>query len=428
MANRQKQKKWKLFGSWYSSGSARTAPAKKRRRWPAVLLSLMAGCIALYCICVYSNIPFIKKWRTIYIETALSTMNHQWLATKLLPKDVVTDVQQKMQEAIEENIGVNTTWEDLTPSGEDSESSSDDQGYTSFESPEQAAFYELFWEIDRETLEDYLDEYPYLLDNGWENLYINEAGLDDKGTTIQTTMGEQVLAIDARNQVLLVRIDQNSARGVLAIAKDPSRLSIEAAANIGESGQYAGYIAENHDGILAVTANGFVDVDGVGNGGQIIGYSMCNGVEYGMHSQIGYKRVEIRDNDLMYIVDAQDPVRSDVTDAAEFIPALIVDGEIVVNASHGYTALNPRVCIGQSDRYEMLLLVIEGRLIGYSLGADAMECADILERHNCMQAMNLDGGTSAIMYYDGEYVTRCSNTALPYGRMLPNAVVYKRAE
>ena len=42
-----------------------------------------------------------------------------------------------------------------------------------------------------------------------------------------------------------------------------------------------------------------------------------------------------------------------------------------------------------------------------------------------MQAMNLDGGTSAILWYDGEYVTRCSNTALPEGRTLPNAFVYK---
>ena len=428
MANQQKQRKWKLFGSWYRTDRSRAAPGKKRRRGPAIVAGCLAGIAAVYCICVYSNIPFIEKWRTIYIETALSTMNHQWLATKLLPKDVVDEVRLQIQQAMEEQVGVNSTWDETVIDAATEDEPSEEDKYTSFESPEEAAFYELFWEIDRDSMEAYLDKHPALLNNGWENLYINEAGLDDDGTTIRTTMGEQVLAIDAYNQVLLVRIDQNSARGVLAIAKDPSRLSIEAAANIGESGQYAGYIAENHNGILAVTANGFVDEDGVGNGGQIIGYSMCDGVEYGNHSQIGYKRVELRENDLMYIVDAQDPVGSDVTDAAEFIPALIVDGEIVVNASHGYTALNPRVCIGQSDRYEMLLLVIEGRLLGYSLGADAMECADILARHNCMQAMNLDGGTSAIMYYDGEYVTRCSNTALPYGRLLPNAVVYKRAE
>ena len=69
------------------------------------------------------------------------------------------------------------------------------------------------------------------------------------------------------------------------------------------------------------------------------------------------------------------------------------------------------------------MLVIEGRFLD-SMGCPVIECVDIMMRHNCLTAMNLDGGTSAIMWYDGEYVTRCSNTALPYGRTLPNAWVY----
>ena len=53
-----------------------------------------------------------------------------------------------------------------------------------------------------------------------------------------------------------------------------------------------------------------------------------------------------------------------------------------------------------------------------------MECTEIMARHDCAQAMNLDGGTSAIMWYDGAYITRCSNTSLAEGRYLPNAWVY----
>jgi exopolysaccharide biosynthesis protein len=51
---------------------------------------------------------------------------------------------------------------------------------------------------------------------------------------------------------------------------------------------------------------------------------------------------------------------------------------------------------------------------------------EVLLEYGCMQALNLDGGTSAIMYYDGEYVTRCSNTAIPSGRTMPSAWVYKK--
>ncbi len=436
MANRQKQKTWKLFGNWYVEDTGRTKQKKKKKRWPRNLCIVLASLIVLYCVCVFSSIPFIKKWRTIYIETALSTMNHQWLATAFIPRSVVDEVRTAMEDARLAQVGENSTWGDdgqnvsldgKTPSHGGQTGETDGAQTAAGDTPEQAAFYELFWELDRSTMDDYLARHPSALDNGWENIRINEAGLDDEGTSIRTTMGEQVLAIDAKNKVLLVRVEGSGYRGVLAVAKDASRLSIEASAYIGGAGQYAGDIADAHNGILGMTANGFTDPDGVGNGGQIIGYAMCAGKEYGEHSLWGYKRLEIRDDDLMYIVDAPTAVGSNVTDAAEFQPALIVDGKVVVDSSAGYTALNPRACLGQSSRYEYLFLVIEGRLVD-SIGTDVMVCADILARHECMQAMNLDGGTSAILYYDGEYVTRCSNTALPYGRLLPNAIVFRRAE
>ena len=40
----------------------------------AVLLAVLAVLGSLYGMFVFSNIPVIKKWRTIYIETAMTTM------------------------------------------------------------------------------------------------------------------------------------------------------------------------------------------------------------------------------------------------------------------------------------------------------------------------------------------------------------------
>jgi exopolysaccharide biosynthesis protein len=74
-----------------------------------------------------------------------------------------------------------------------------------------------------------------------------------------------------------------------------------------------------------------------------------------------------------------------------------------------------------------MMLVIEGRQLGRSIGTDVETCAKILMRHDAYVAMNLDGGTSAIMYYDGEYVTKCSNTNIS-SRSLPNAWVYGNYE
>lgn len=65
---------------------------------------------------------------------------------------------------------------------------------------------------------------------------INEAGLDESGTSIQTIHGDQVLALDASNGVLLVRINLGSSRGIMAICKDTSRLSLRAASTLPATG------------------------------------------------------------------------------------------------------------------------------------------------------------------------------------------------
>ena len=399
----------KLFGNT----GARHAERRRRRRWPRVLLAVLAGLAGLYCLCVFSDIPFIAKWRTIYIQTAMDTMNHQWLATAFIPRSVIDEAMALRGQAQQEQTEHSSAgdWAGEGPESVDVSGEED--------------FYKLFWELDRESMEAYLGAHPEALENGWAELYINEAGLSDEGTDIRTTMGEQVLAVDVPNRVLLLRVSGSGYRGVLAVAKDPSRLSVENSAYLGERGQTAGEIARAHNGVLAMTASAFIDEGGVGNGGALNGYAMSNGAGQGDHLGWSYKRMELREDNCFYIVDASAPVDPAATDAVEFTPALIVDGERL-NA-WGWDSLNPRAVMGQSDSGEILMLVIEGRLID-SLGVSVEECSTILERHGCMQAMNLDGGTSAILWYDGEPVTRCSNQALPEGRNLPNAFVYARAE
>ena len=294
----------------------------------------------------------------------------------------------------------------------------------------QEAFYTVFWELDRSSMEAYLAEHPDTLANGWDHIYINEAGFDDEGTSIQSIFGEQVLAIDAKDGVLLLRISGKGYRGVLAVGKDPSLLSIEMASTLGTAGQLSGTIAEAHNGVLAMNANGFLDPNGAGNGGLLAGYTMSNGTAYGDHfSAYAYKRIELHEDNLFYIKDALSSVSEDCTDAAEFTPALIVDGKKIMDDY--WTGEQPRACIGQSENYEILMLVIEGRYpLEGILGTSVNNCSEILLQHKCMQAINLDGGSSAMLWFDGEYVTQSSSSPLRYtgGRPLPNAWVYKKAQ
>ena len=399
----------------YKHRSGKTAPKTKKILITAAAVLLAA--VGVYTFFSYSNIAFIRTLRHMAIETSLSTMRHQWVAYAIFPDAVVDDVRASIEDAREDQIGVSSTWED-TAIQEDVTAAS------------RLQFFELFRELDEESVTKYLAQKPELLQNGWASLSVNEAGLDDEGTSMVTKQGDTVLAIDAKNGILLIRVADLGYQGVLAIAKDPSRLSICPSAQIGYDGQLAGQIAEANNGILAMTASGFRDIDengveGQGNGGIVAGLARCGGVTYGEPLGSGFKRVELRTDDRLYIVDSQTPISDDCTDAAEFTPALIVDGEVLVDENSGWNSINPRACIGQNDHGEIMMLCIEGRQLT-SLGIGVTGCAEIFEKYGCMQAMNLDGGTSAILWYDGECVTRCCNEDLPEGRPLPNVFVYKR--
>lgn len=438
-----------------SSGRSASAAVQtvSRQSNPLKILAIILAIILVLELCyffvVHTKNSFISYWRSVYIETAMDTLSHKWLATLVFPSDMIAQVMSNRTDSLASMEGMESTWGPAVEQEPDISEPIDkvpDQEEPIVQDPEEIEmdvtvvpdidpieaarnnFYDTFYELDVSSMETYLEQHPEALDNGWDKIYINEAGMDDNGTEIETIHGEQVLAIDAANKVLLLRVEGSGYIGVLAVAKDPSLLAVHPSSQLGVSGEYAGTIAENNNGVLGITGSGFIDPDGNGNGGLLAGYAMCDGVAYGSeHMGWGYKRLELHEDNLFYIKDSTAAVGEGTTDAVEFQPALIIDGNIVVDANCGWTGLHPRACIGQNDKYEILMLVIEGRMPWRSTGTHVIECAEILKLHGCMQAMNLDGGTSAIMWYDGEYVTKCSNQNLPSGRPLPTAFVYHRA-
>lgn len=405
-----------------------------------VLLALILFIECAYCVCIFTDIPFITKWRNIYISTAMATMNHQWLATALIPGDIVQPIIDEMEAQKENQMNIESNWGSVTEETEPVETRSPSVGF----SKDQAAailsdlaaasgltgdasdFFELFHELDEESTYAYVEKHPEIIENGWDNFYVNEAGLDDEGTEIYTKAGDQVLAVNAEHGLLAIRITGDDYRGVLVIGKDPSRVKLAPSKYFGSMGQHAGEIAEANDALVAMTASGFGGAEGVGEGGDMTGAAMHSGKRTGYSYPWGYKRVELHTDNRLYITDSYKDFSDDCTDASEWTPALIVDGEIVVSAADNYTEMNPRACLGQTKDEAMMFLVIEGRRVGISMGTDTMVCADILARYDCYQAMNVDGGTSAILYYEGEYITLCSNANCPEGRNLPNVWVYCR--
>ena len=373
----------------------------KKLKILAALLALFLLIECTYCVAVFTDwCPPLTSLRNMYIETALSTLNHRWLATALIPGDIVQEVYEGLAEDRNAQLGQNSA------------------GWETGETTGKRGFYELFTELEPAAVRAWAP----IPEEELEELYVNYAGLDEVGLDLHTRQGDQVLAIDAENGILVVRIREDLFRGVLILGKYPDRLSCAAAESWGMEGQTAGQIAAAHGALVAMTASGFRDSEKEGTAQT--GAAMCGGVPYGEHLKPGYKRIELRGDDRLYVVDAPDEFHPDCTDASEWSPALIVDGQTVVTKEDHYNARNPRCCLGQGADGTVLMLCIEGRYLD-SLGATAPECAEVLARYGAYQAMNLDGGTSAILWYDGRYITRCSDPDRPEGRPLPNCWIYK---
>ena len=294
------------------------------------------------------------------------------------------------------------------------------------ENAPEAEFQMAFPMLNYASFQRYLDEHPETLDSGWAHIRINEAGFDDEGTSIETQQGDQVLAVDAEYGILLVRVSGDGYRGVLAICRYPELLRLEMAENYGVEGELAGKLASDHGGILAMNANGFQDPNGKGNGGQLAGWCMAQGEEHGYHfGGDVYQRIELSENGLdCRIVPASAPVGEGTYNAVEFTPVLIRDGEKIEDSF--WTGEQPRACFGTSTQ-GIYMLVIEGRYPDEGIrGTSVNTCSDILLSYGCWNALNMDGGSSAILWYDGEYITQSSSSFLRYtgGRPLPNAWVY----
>ena len=112
-----------------------------------------------------------------------------------------------------------------------------------------------------------------------------------------------------------------------------------------------------------------------------------------------------------------------MVDAVEFGPALIVNGQKIEELG-SVESLQPRTAIGQTEDLTVLMLVINGRGQGSSMGCRGVDLRDILWEYGAVQACNLDGGSSSVMYYQGRVISSpTTSTNNENGRRLPSAFI-----
>ena len=62
----------------------------------ALMMSIVFFVVVVgYSVVAFGHIPFVEKWRNIWIETAMTTDQHKWLAQSFFPKWLIDDVMSR---------------------------------------------------------------------------------------------------------------------------------------------------------------------------------------------------------------------------------------------------------------------------------------------------------------------------------------------
>ena len=234
------------------------------------IIALLLVFEALYLFVVFTNTPFIAKWRTIYIETAMSTMTKRWMATAFFPEKIIDEVMSN----VDNTEGYDTNLETIKRKNAPRISSIKNRN----------TFYKVFNELDSKSLEAFLVENPTLLDNGYENLYLNTLDTKYSGDLdIKNLFGSEVCLIDAYNGIIVSKVMGKGFVGKLMTVKDPVQIKVGLSSKFGNSGEYLKDIIDFNGAIAGINGSGFYDPNGKGNGGKAFGLIITEGKRLMLH-------------------------------------------------------------------------------------------------------------------------------------------------
>jgi hypothetical protein len=109
-----------------------------------------------------------------------------------------------------------------------------------------------------------------------------------------------------------------------------------------------------------------------------------------------------------------EPQWTGISDAIGGGPVLVRDGKAVFRANEAFTPAQmapraPRTAIGQRADGRILMVVVDGRQPGFSVGMTNFELALALARLGAVRAMALDGGGSSTVAFEGSVLNTPSD-------------------
>lgn len=195
--------------------------------------------------------------------------------------------------------------------------------------------------------------------------------------------------------------------GYMMVVLDPSRVIMGTVpSSYGSSGYTVADMVAKFDAIAGINAGGFEDPEGQGNGSIPNTMVVYEGEIYYDYKGVQDGFVGIDENHILHVgkLTAKNVQERNIQYGVSFGPVLISNGEAATLTS----GVNPRTAIGQRSDGAILMLVIDGRQV-ISLGATYQDLVEIFQEYGAVNACNLDGGSSSLMWYEGDYINNCAS-------------------
>lgn len=230
----------------------------------------------------------------------------------------------------------------------------------------------------------------------------------------------------------LVDIAYGTCRGKLLIIREPKSVILGTSGRFGvDPGLQLTEMVAKYNGLAGTNAGGFIDNNGLGNGGTPTGMVISEGeILYG-EASTRYNVIGLDKDGVLLVgtMTGSEALERGMKYGVSFVThdgiasSLIINGEVQTqNCGPG---VNPRTAIGQREDGAILLLVLDGRS-SKTLGATLENVVDIMLQYGAVNAGNLDGGSSSVMVYGDEIINNCASVTGPRG--IPTGFIVLREE
>ena len=325
---------------------------KKSKKMTNTLTIVLAICdvLAIACFILF----YATKFKTIFINTAMNTMDHQYFA-KVFYSD------KEIQKVINSNY-----------------------------------FVELNTDANLDDI---------VIDTSIK-------------TTFKDKYEEELLTRNEGDLYKLINLKVGSANGYLVAIYDPTKVQLISKEVLGtDTGERIITMCERYGGVVCINGGGFIDY-GWGSGipgGYVIEDGVITWTDGDPNTMTGNIIGMTADGKLKLMSNAtgMEALNAGIVDALEFGPFLIVNGEKLEIVGDPW-GRSPRVAISQRKDGIMMFLVVDGE--NYINGASLGDVIETLERYGAYNAANLDGGTSSTLIINNRLINNPPKAKATNGR------------